>query len=55
MKPRKLTLAERAAVAVYYLNPKDWLFVSESEFYMKIVNAKTGKKRIIDKYARRIM
>lgn len=50
---KRLTRDEKAAVSAYYLNPKDWMKQSESEFYITIVNKKTGQTRRIDKYARR--
>ena len=33
-------------------NPKEWGFVSETDFYYKIVNRNTGAVRSVDKFVK---
>lgn len=52
-QPKKLTREQKCCVAAHYLNPKDWMFVEETEFYYKIINKKTGAIKSIDKFRKR--
>lgn len=49
-QPKKLTREQKCCVAAHYLNPKDWMFVEETEFYYKIINKKTEAIKSIDKF-----
>lgn len=49
-QPKKLTRAQKEAVSAAHLNPDDWKLVQELEFYIKIINKKDGKTKMIDKF-----
>ena len=49
-QPKKLTRNQKECVMAHNLNPKEWGYVSESDFYYKIVNRKTGALKSVDKF-----
>lgn len=49
-QPKKLTREQKCCVSAHCLNPKDWMFVGETEFYYKIINKNTGAIKSIDKF-----
>lgn len=52
-QPKKLTRNLKAAVSAYGLNSNNWaLLKDDGETYVTIVNKDSGKKRIIDRYAK---
>lgn len=52
-QPKKLTREQKCCVSAHCLNPKDWMFVEETEFYYKIINKNTGATKSIDKFRKR--
>lgn len=51
-QPKKLKHDYKLAVSAYGLIPDNWMLKKDGDVYITIVNKKSGKKRIIDKYAR---
>lgn len=51
-QPKKLKRDYKIAVSSYNLNPDNWMLLKDGDVYITIVNKKTKKTRIIDKYAR---
>ena len=51
-QPKKLKRDYKIAVSAYNLNPDNWMLLKDGDVYITIVNKKTKKTRIIDKYAR---
>lgn len=49
---RRLTRNEKEIVSSHGLNPKDYSYLSETEFYLKLVNKTTGVQKMIDKFRR---
>lgn len=52
-QPRKLTRDQKECLSAHYLNAEQWLLVEETEFYLKIINRETGKRRTVDKFRRK--
>ena len=52
-RPRKPVRWQKECLSAHYLKSDDWLIEEETDFYLKIVNKKTGKKKQIDKFLRR--
>ena len=52
-QPKKLKLDYKMAVYAYNLNPNDWMLLKDGDTYITIIHKATGKRKIIDKYARR--
>lgn len=50
---KRLTLEQKKIVSSHYMNAKEWSLVSESEFYLRLVNKRTGDFKTIDKFLRR--
>lgn len=48
---KKLTRSQKEIVSNNNLNPNSWMFVSASDFYLKIIHKKSGNIRNIEKYA----
>lgn len=51
-QPKKLTRRQKECLSAHYLNADNWMLVEETEFYLKIINKKTGKIRSVDKFKR---
>lgn len=50
-QPKKLTRAQKEAVSAYHLSVDDWMHLEDvGDSYIKIINKKTGKVKIIDKH-----
>ena len=43
----------KLAVSAYSLIPDNWMLMKDGDVYITIVNKKSGKTMIIDKYARK--
>ena len=43
----------KLAVSAYGLMPDNWMLMKDGDVYITIVNKKSGKTMIIDKYARK--
>ena len=52
-QPKKLKHDYKLAVSAYGLIPNNWMLQKDGDVYITIVNKKSGKTRIIDKYARK--
>lgn len=50
--PKPLTRKQKECVSAHYMNPRQWMLVDETEFYLKIINKSTGRRRTIDKFRR---
>lgn len=46
---KKLTREQKEIVSRHYMNPNDYMYVSESEFYMTIIHKDSGITKRIDK------
>lgn len=51
-QPKKLTREQKEAVSASYLNTNEWMLVEETEFYLKLINKFTNKRKIVDKFKR---
>lgn len=51
-QPKKLTREQKVCLSAHYLNPKNWMLVEETDFYLKIIHKSTGKRKSIDKFRR---
>lgn len=49
-QPKKLTLMQKRTLSEYGLNAKEWMLVAETDFYLKIINKKTGQRKSLDKF-----
>ena len=49
-QPKKLTRAQKEIVSANGLNPNDWFFLQEMDFYIKIVHRTKGTTKMIDKF-----
>lgn len=49
-QPKKLTRVQKEACSAHHLNAEHWLLIEETEFYLKLVNKKTGSRKTIDKF-----
>lgn len=50
-QPKRLTKEQKIAVSAAGLNAENWMFVEQTEFYLKIIHKTSGKMRRIDRYA----
>lgn len=53
MRNYKLTYNQKQIMSKNGLNAADWLLESETEFYMKVVNKRTGERKNVSKYPAR--
>lgn len=51
-QPKRLKRDYKLAVSAYCLIPDNWMLQKDGDVYITIINKKSGKTRIIDKYAR---
>lgn len=50
-QPKKLTREQKEIVAGHNLNPKEWAFVEESDFYITVCRKDRPEiKKMLDKY-----
>ena len=52
-KHKRLKHDYKLAVSAYGLMPDNWMLMKDGDVYITIVNKKSGKTMIIDKYARK--
>ena len=52
-QPKRLKNDYKLAVSAYGLMPDNWMLMKDGDVYITIVNKKSGKTMIIDKYARK--
>ena len=50
---KRLNHDYKLAVSAYGLIPDNWMLMKDGDVYITIVNKKSGKTMIIDKYARK--
>ena len=51
-QPKRLTYEQKLIVSGHNLNPNQWMFVEELEFYIKIIHKETGVTKLIDKFSK---
>lgn len=51
-QPKALTREQKEVVSSHNLPAKDYMLVSETEFYYKLIHKETGKMKTIDKFKR---
>lgn len=51
-QPKRLTREQKVCLSAHHLNADNWMLVSETEFYLKVINKRTGKMRFVDKFIR---
>lgn len=51
-QPKKLTRIQKECLSAHHLNADNWALIEETEFYLKIINKKTGTRKTIDKFRR---
>lgn len=52
--PKKLTRQQKECLSAHYLNADNWVLVEETDFYLKIINKQTGKRKSVDKFRREV-
>lgn len=53
LQAKKLTYKQKRILADNMLNPADWLYVKETEFYIKVRNKDTGIEKMVSKFPRK--
>lgn len=51
-RPRKPIRWQKECLSAHYLKADNWLIEEETDFYLKIINKKTGTKKSVDKFRR---
>lgn len=51
-QPKKLTRSQKECLNAHHLNADNWALIEETEFYLKIINKETGKRKSVDKFRR---
>lgn len=51
-QPKKLTRQQKEMVSGHSLNADEWMFVEELEYYIRIINKRTGATKLVDKFRR---
>lgn len=51
-QPKKLTRAQKECLSAHHLRADNWMLVEETDFYLKIINKETGKRKSVDKFRR---
>lgn len=51
-QPKRLTRNQKKCLSAHYLSAEDWMLVEETDFYLKVINKRTGKMRFVDKFIR---
>lgn len=49
-QPKRIPRKFKECLSAYHLNPKNWMLVEETEFYIKIIHKGTWKIRMLDKH-----
>lgn len=49
-QPKKPTYEQKRAITAHSLNAKEWAVIRETDFYLYIINKKTGATKTIDKF-----
>lgn len=49
-RPKSLTRDQAEIVSVHHLNPKEWFFVKETDFHIKVINRDMVHFRYLDKF-----
>lgn len=49
-QPKRLTREQKQVVSAHRLNPNNWMLVEETDFYYKLINKETGRKKSVDKF-----
>ncbi len=49
-QPKRLTRQQKQIVTANGLNAGNWMLAEETDFYLKLINKETGKKRAVDKF-----
>lgn len=50
-QPKKLTREQKEMVSASGYLPDNWMFESETEFYLHIIHKITNTRRTVDRYA----
>lgn len=51
-QPKKLTRQQKECLSAHHLNAENWALVQETDFYLKIINKRTGNIKNVDKFRR---
>lgn len=51
-QPKRLTREQKVCLSAHHLKADNWMLVEETEFYLKVVNKESGRKRTLDKFRR---
>lgn len=51
--PKRLTREQKICLSEHYLDPKEWMLVEETDFFLKLIHKETEKRKTIDKFLRR--
>ena len=51
-RPKKLTRNQKLCLSAHKLNPNEWMFLEETDFYYRIVNKTSGVIKSVDKFKR---
>lgn len=51
-QPKKLTRTQKECLSGHNLNVDEWMFLDETEFYLKIIHKVTSEIEIVDKFKR---
>lgn len=51
-RPKKLTRQQKECLSAHHLNAENWALVQETDFYLKIINKRTGNIKNVDKFRR---
>lgn len=51
-QPKKLTRVQKECVSAHNLNPDDYCFLEETEFYYIVMRKDSGQKKWLDKFRR---
>lgn len=51
-RPRRLTREQKLCLSAHKLNPADWFFLEETDFYYKVINKSTNTIKSVDKFRR---
>ena len=52
-QPKKLTRVQKQCLSAHNLIADNWMLIEETDFYLKIINKKTGTKKSVDKFTRK--
>lgn len=51
-QPKKLTRKQKECLSAHHLNADNWMLIEETEFYLKVINKESKRKRTLDKFRR---